>query len=57
MKNFIWNIKCMLSAKKYRKQHESMEREYQWYKYLVMYDISHFFARFRFKSTKGEIPF
>ena len=57
MKNFIWNIKCMLSAKKYRKQHESMEREYQWYKYLVMYDINHFFARFRFKSAKREIPF
>jgi hypothetical protein len=47
----------MISARKYRKEHETMENQYQWYKYLVIYEIHSFFSRFRFWKRKGDLPF
>ena len=58
MKEFIWNIWNMMSAKKYRKVSEQSNNEYEWYKYLVWFDINSFFARFRKHSkSEDEIPF
>jgi hypothetical protein len=52
MKQFIWNLRCMLSTRKHRK----WSNEYEWYKYLVITDIDGFFSRFR-KRTDDEMPF
>lgn len=52
MKQFIWNLRCMLSTRKHRK----WSNDYEWYKYLVIADIEIFFSRFR-KRPDDEIPF
>jgi hypothetical protein len=57
MDEFIWHLRCMISARKYRKEHETMENQYQWYKYLVICEIHSFFSRFRFWKRKGDLPF
>lgn len=57
MKQFIWNIRCMISAKKYRHTHDNLEIQYQWYKYLVKCDIDNFFARFKFWRSIDSLPF
>lgn len=62
MKNFILNINFMFAAKKYRKHIEQCERDYQWYKYLVIYDINRFFNRLKFwkqfnNKNNNSLPF
>lgn len=57
MNEFIWHLQWMISVYKYRKEHETMENEYQWYKYLVIVEIKSFFKQFRFWKCKGELPF
>ena len=55
MKDFLWYFRCMIFSFLKRKQHEAINREYEWYKYLVLCYASSFFNRF-FKS-KNNIPF
>lgn len=57
MDEFIWYLRCMIYARRYRKEHETMENQYQWYKYLVIYEIHSFFSRFRFWKRKDNLPF
>ena len=52
MKQFIWNLRCMLSARKHREWND----EYEYYKYLVMTDVKTFFSRFR-KRSDDDMPF
>lgn len=53
MNQFIWNLRCMISARKYK-----LDNEYQWYRYLVLFDIEHFFLRFKFnKKNEDDLPF
>lgn len=56
MKEFIWNIQCMLYAKKNAKEIEQCRTEYFWYKYLVQTTIKNFFKQFKFWG-KDTIPF
>lgn len=58
MANFFWNLRCMLTSLRYRREHETMENQYQWYKCLVWHDLESFFRRFKFwKSEQDELPF
>lgn len=54
---FLWYLRRMLSARKYRKEHLTLEYEYQWYKYLVICEIKLFFRQFKFWKSKGDFPF
>lgn len=58
MKEFVWNCQCLYNAWKYRKEHETMEHQYQWYRYLVLFDLEKFFKRFKFwNKEKNDLPF
>lgn len=57
MKEFIWHLRCMYSAKKYMKESEQCRTEYFWYRHLVRYEISSFFSRLKFWERSGELPF
>ena len=56
MREFIWHLRSMLSAKKYAKENEQCRNNYEWYKYLVKYEVSSFFSRLIFWKKK-DIPF
>ena len=57
MKEFIWHLRCMYSAKKYAKENEQCRNDYEWYKYLVNHSINSFFSRLKFWKRSGELPF
>ncbi len=56
MKEFINNLKNMYYHRKYR-DHQQIESYYQWYKYLVEYDLKRLISRFKFWRNKSELPF
>lgn len=56
MKEFINNLKNMYYHRKYR-DHPQIESYYQWYKYLVEYDLKRLISRFKFWRNKSELPF
>lgn len=58
MKEWFWNFKCMLSAKRYAKTHEQSRHEYNWFRYLVLYDINRWIDSLKFwKRKDSELPF
>ncbi len=57
MKQFIHNLKNMYYYHKYRHNEQIESCYYEWYKYLVEYDLRRFFSRFKFWKNKSELPF
>ncbi len=58
MREFIWYLKLMYSAKKYMKENEQCRTEYYWYKYLVNCMIKSFINRLKPRFLhKNELPF
>lgn len=57
MKQFIHKLKNMSYYHKYRHNKQIESCNYQWYKYLVEYDLNRFFSRFKFWKNKSQLPF
>ncbi len=53
MKQFIWNLRCMITSYKYRHEYYN---EYGWYKYLVKYDWNQFWRRINsFNKIRNDL--